>query len=148
MHGETIEYNPNDLPSSEGNEWVPVRDGNVFCAPACGAGCKYSDYQHAVNAAQAMINMLGHGWKPDIWENMGWHYRVFKGKVEVSFDEHIGFTASIRIDCIFDAHSGVISECDIDARQAVEKVVARLDRIIAKLSMTKATATLEPLALP
>ena len=148
MSAEIFEHNPDQLPSTEENRWRPVRKGDIYCSPACGGKCKFADYQHAFGAAKAMIDMLGAGWEPEIWENCGWHYRVSKGDVEVSFSANDAFTASIRINYIFDAYSGTISESSNDPREAVEKVTTRLNEIIARLTRTSASAALDSLSLP
>jgi hypothetical protein len=60
--------------------WKPVRRGDVYCSPACGAGCKLADYQRCVRLAKALAKRMGPGWKPYVGENLHWYYGVYKGK--------------------------------------------------------------------
>ena len=40
--------------------------------------------QDAERRARALVAMLkGDGWKPQVWENMGWHYKAVSGPVKV-----------------------------------------------------------------
>jgi hypothetical protein len=54
--------------------WEPRRFGNHYCSPACGAGCTTAAFDEATKAADALAVSLGDGWKPRVWENLGWHY--------------------------------------------------------------------------
>jgi len=55
--------------------WQPIRDGDKYCAPACGAGCTYDQYEWAKQCGHALVAMLdSNNFKPRIWENLGWHY--------------------------------------------------------------------------
>lgn len=59
--------------------WEPVRDqeAGTYCAPACGSRCKFTDYLAAAQAAETTCAALGKGWRPRVWENMGWHWSVY-----------------------------------------------------------------------
>jgi len=46
------------------------------CAKWCGRGCTEQEYQQAVSAGAKLAARLGKGWKPVIWENLGWHYQA------------------------------------------------------------------------
>lgn len=59
--------------------WTPVHRGNVYCSPRCGGGCTWAAHQKAVRDADALAHRIGDGWEPDVWENMGWHWRIKKG---------------------------------------------------------------------
>ena len=56
--------------------WTPKREGAVYCSPACGNGCKWVDYKLASHKASKLAGRLGAGWKPRVWENLGWHWEV------------------------------------------------------------------------
>jgi len=64
--------------------WTPHRKGDIYCSSACGYGCLWKDYQATKEAAQSLVNFLtvslstklGAGWKPRVWEDLGWHYEV------------------------------------------------------------------------
>lgn len=45
-------------------------------------------YQEALKNAQALAERLGPKWKPDVWENLGWHYRALSsdGTIKVHQD--------------------------------------------------------------
>lgn len=66
--------------------WEPVRRGGVYCSPACGNGCTWPEYQEATTAAEKLCGILGDGWKPRVWENLGWHYEAHSpdGRLKVS----------------------------------------------------------------
>lgn len=66
-----------------GPSWRPRLRGGTYCSPACGGGCTFDAYIAATNAATLLAKRLGQGWKARVWENLGWHYRVFKGPLEL-----------------------------------------------------------------
>lgn len=55
---------------------TPVRKGAVYCAPFCGRGCTHAEYRRAVRRARILAKRLGEGWQPEVWENLGWHYKA------------------------------------------------------------------------
>lgn len=65
--------------------WQAIRNGDRYCAPACGFGCTWQAYEAAVVAAGELVETLGKGWEPRVWENIGWHYaaRTPDGRVKV-----------------------------------------------------------------
>lgn len=68
-------------------DWKPRSlPGGIYCSPACGARCRRKDYERANSDAAALCKRLGPGWKPRVWENMGWHWIVQNGDVEVRPD--------------------------------------------------------------
>ena len=70
--------------------WKPVRRGAHFCSPACGRGCTFHEYRKAQVLGGILARQLGSGWKADVWENLGWHYRALSPcrKIRV----HHGYT--------------------------------------------------------
>lgn len=54
----------------------PIRNGDVYCAPWCGFKCKWDAYEQAVIDASKLAKSLGEGWEPQVWENLGWHYKA------------------------------------------------------------------------
>lgn len=68
--------------------WTPVRRGKVYCSSACGHGCLYADYLKAQHAAKALAKRMGDGWKPKIWENLGWHYSAVHRASGISINEY------------------------------------------------------------
>lgn len=67
-----------------------VRRGPIYCAPFCGAGCTWAAHQRAVQLAHETCMRLGGGWKPVVWENMGWHARAVgaEGHLHVFIHTH------------------------------------------------------------
>ena len=63
------------MTSQKGN-WTPRRSGETFCSPMCGGHCTWAQHQLATKRGKALAATLGHGWKPVVWENLGWHYRA------------------------------------------------------------------------
>src|SRR6188474_3140027 len=57
--------------------WKPVRRGAIYCAPACGGGCKHADYIAAAKLGERIRKQLrGRGWKVRLNENLGWFVHV------------------------------------------------------------------------
>lgn len=40
----------------------------------CGAGCTEAEYQAACSESKATADKMGRGWRPRVWENLGWHW--------------------------------------------------------------------------
>lgn len=95
--GENMKYKSN-MTAAESKRWNTARrsgpGGSIYCAPFCGRGCTYAEYQFAVSMADLLAMSLGHGWKPRVHENMGWFWSavsqsglitvcpfIFRGKV-------------------------------------------------------------------
>lgn len=66
-------------------DMIAVRRGDVFCAPFCGRKCTHKEYLAAKQGAADLVRKLGKGWKPRVWENMGWHYSAVSkdGRIKV-----------------------------------------------------------------
>ena len=66
-------------------DWTPRSlPGGKYCSPACGGAkgfCTKADFDRATKDAGALAQRLGDGWKPRVWENLGWHWEVTKGAV-------------------------------------------------------------------
>jgi len=79
--------------------WDPVRRGKIYCSPACGHDCTHRDYLAAVRGAERLARRLGPGWKAEVWENLGWHYRaivkVRGGRLEVYAKSFGSYSASV-----------------------------------------------------
>ncbi len=82
--------------------WKPVRRGDTYCAPACGGGCTIHAFNQAKTNAQSLVDGLGRGWKPHVWENLGWHFSAISpdGRIKVHpFGGGMkGYTAFIGLD--------------------------------------------------
>lgn len=135
-----------------GHKWTPVLRGEIYCSPGCGGGCKKSDYDKAVEKAGLVAAALGYGWKPRVYENLGWHYEVTKGQATVVPNRPGGFTAIIRVEGTERDGGqvesfGVIQANDTEPRQAVQKVLTLLSGRIARFQRVLASISLEPLEL-
>lgn len=66
-------------------QMVAVRRGDIYCAPFCGLGCTYKMFLDAKAGAKKLVAQLGKGWKPHVWENLGWHYSAISkdGRIKV-----------------------------------------------------------------
>lgn len=67
--------------------WKPRLRGAVYYSPACGHDCTRKEYDRARARAAKIAGALGKGWKPSVWENMGWHSEAKKGRMSVSFSD-------------------------------------------------------------
>lgn len=52
----------------------PVLNGKIYCSPWCGGKCTKAAHDGAVKRAKALAKRCGPGFKPRVWENLGWHY--------------------------------------------------------------------------
>lgn len=70
--------------------WTPVRKGDAYCSPACGANCTYEKYTEAVELAQKLKKRceleIGGEWSIDVRENLGWHWSVYHSKTNISIN--------------------------------------------------------------
>lgn len=64
----------------EPDRWTPVLRGDTYCSPACGAGCTKAAHDAAQRKAKALARRMGPGFKPRVWENLGWHYSAERGR--------------------------------------------------------------------
>ena len=67
--------------------WTPVKNGNIFCSPACGYGCTIEMHDLAQKSANELCSRLNKwraGWTPYVHENLGWHYRAFHKQSGIS----------------------------------------------------------------
>lgn len=61
----------------------PKHDREV-CGARSLAECA-KDRARAIRKGKALLaRMKGQGWKLEVWENLGWHYRVYAGPLSVS----------------------------------------------------------------
>lgn len=60
-------------------DWTPRLRNGIYCSPRCGCDCTKAAYDKAVKDSAALAKRMGDGWEPEVWENMGWHWRIDKG---------------------------------------------------------------------
>lgn len=139
-HDETAvgEVDPNP-------RWVPVLNGDIYCSPACGGKCKKSAYDQAVVDSNEMASLLGAGWKPIVFENLGWYWKIEKGDLELRPALPEGcFSATLQFQLESNYY---FSAKDADPRKAIQNVRSQLLDIIQKLERQHASSGLDPIAL-
>lgn len=70
-------------------DWTPRLRHGIYCSPACGGArgfCTKAAFDRVNKEAKSLAEKLGDGWEIQIWENLGWHYRVIKGVFEIHRD--------------------------------------------------------------
>lgn len=106
-------------------------DGDEFCSPGCGHGCTLEQYQAATVQADALMRMLGRGWRPEVWEKLGWSASVVSpcGRIRVRPRTAFGVTSYDANLCgrwatsARDPRSAVVEVVKL-AREAVDEMVA------------------------
>lgn len=56
--------------------WKAKRNGNIYCAPACGGKCTWEMYLKAKERGEHCARELGKGWTVRVSENLGWYATV------------------------------------------------------------------------
>lgn len=120
--------------------WDPVHRGDLYCAPACGGKCTWAAYQEAQKNAKALVLMLGKGWVPRVWENLGWHWaaqttdglmkvypNISKGKVE-SYTAFLG-----------EGLGGQWAENNADPQTAIATALAAAQREVERIEKMVST---------
>lgn len=138
--------NGNTTPLSMPDRWTPILDGDVYCSPACGGGCKKADFDQATESANALVAQLGIGWQPRVWENLGWHYEATKRSATVTADRNGLYTADIRF-YMSEGIQSCISETRSCPRDAVGAVIEVLNDRIAVLKRALVSLAIDPLEI-
>jgi hypothetical protein len=108
-------------PLAKANRYMPIRKGDIYCSPACGMGCTHADFEKAVFASQALAAELGAGWATRVWDNLGWHWEVSKGKLIINQNKHDRhYTAYIR--------DVPVNSTGLNAIDAVNACIAQIGR--------------------
>ena len=109
------------------NPWKPIRDGEIYCAPACGRGCTHAEYAKAISESDGYAQHLGAGWKTRVFENLGWHWELISPSGRLTVSPHYrekkleSFTASIQMKNGPGFHAN-----DKRPRAAISKVRAKV----------------------
>lgn len=61
----------------------PKWRGTTYCSPWCGYGCQREAYNEAMHNAEKLAGRLGPGWKPRVWENLGWYWSAVNEGLKV-----------------------------------------------------------------
>lgn len=107
-------------------------------------GCTWVAYQKAKADAVALCKVLGPGWKPRLWENLGWHYEASHYQMRVTYS---------KFGKVYTAWFNAIHQEIADAkspRAAVEKAIAQMHAYVGTLlsSLRKVSHCHEPLFAP
>lgn len=124
--------------------WTPILKGDIFCSPSCGGNCKKSAYDEALQASNIVASLLGEGWTPQVYENLGWYWQVVKGNIEVIHSNN-GYSAILQFS--LDEENYYFRSDDLEPRKAVEKVRNQLHEIIRKLERQLASSALDPILI-
>lgn len=79
--------------------WTARRDGERYCAPACGHGCTWVNFERATLCAAQLVKDLGPDWEPRVHENMGWHASATAPHLYVTVNHYqnaISYTAFLN----------------------------------------------------
>lgn len=119
--------------------WTPVKRGLIYCSPACGAGCKITDFDRATFRANDLAKQLGRGWATHVWENLGWHYEVHKGALRVyaHHDAKVSYMATLghRAPLQWSAHGATAEEALTALKEKVTHDVSELQAGLTDIGM-------------
>ena len=116
--------------------WTPKRNGQTYCAPACGGRCSWTAYQRARIKARRAAARMGRGWRVNVFENLGWHWDVVSpdGSIEIgqsSYDP----TFRASIDHKYWGHG---KTADAALKAALVEASAALPKLEALVKQIKA----------
>lgn len=112
----------------------PVLNGKIYCSRWCGGNCTKAAFDRATKDSNALAKYLGKHWKPTVWENLGWHWAVFCGAIDVR--PSLGqFRACLTASVMHDGVNGIpqFFSDSADARRAVADVISRFDKYIERV---------------
>ncbi|MCK5613437.1 hypothetical protein KAR91_66820 [Candidatus Pacearchaeota archaeon] len=103
----------------------PVRKGFVYCSPRCGMGCSHKDYLEAKEKARRLANRLGKGWRIRVWDNLGWHWEVRKGKINIDVNEYLSSPTSYDCWVVIEGTTQSLSNTQFSkTRKTPEKAIS------------------------
>lgn len=110
--------------------WVPIHRGRIYCSPACGLGCTRAEYEKAFKDCADLCKLLGPGWEPEVWENLGWHYACNKGVLRLHpiIDRRNG-NRLVSYMAYFNGSTQLVEQHE-EAKSAVSAVVQAVKRHI------------------
>ena len=104
---------------------TPIRNGDIYCSPRCGGQCTYEQYQAAVAGADELVRILGEGWEPCVWDNLGWHYEARKGCCVV---KPFGKSDEPLCTVFFNSDAGQVIVSGVGYRQTLDQALAEVER--------------------
>ncbi len=121
-------------------DWKPRKAGDLYCSSACGRGCTFAEFTVALEAGTALADRLGEGWSPEVWENLGWHYKSVSpcGRIKVHPHSFGGRFVAFLGEPSFPG--GKWAEHGDSPREAVNAVIAK-----ARAEMDDIAASIEGL---
>lgn len=92
-------------------DWTPRLIGDTYCSPACGMGCTKAAYDDAHNKAIALHHkMTGKAWIIRVWENLGWHYEIYREGpgIHCSINERFNLDGSATYTVYFNSRKQIV----------------------------------------
>lgn len=89
--------------------------------------------KQASEDAQALAERVGGGWKPEVWQNLGWHYKVVSpcGRVKIHPSSDGSFTCFLSDD---DGAGGIFVEHGSTPLAALKATLVRAYAERAKIN--------------
>ena len=109
--------------------WKPVHRGKIYCSPRCGGKCTHAAFLKATRDAEALAKRVGDGWKPRVWENLGWHYSIQKEGCEIY--PHINKSKVFEYWADFHPKDGAQIHFTAKSPEAALQAIARRVKAIA-----------------
>lgn len=124
--------------------WDPVHRGDIYCSPACGGKCTWAAYQDAHAKAKALALLLGKGWGPRVWENLGWHWAaqtvdgLMKVHPSMCRDKTVSYTAFFGEGSggQWAVHNDDPEEAVADALALAQKEAERISKLVETYQLT------------
>ena len=93
--------------------WKAVRNGDIYCAPACGYNCTYKMYLEAIERGNRCARELGKGWTVKVSENLGWHTTVLSPckRIKISVSPVRGTPVETLINTL-DTYTAFLGDAD------------------------------------
>lgn len=111
--------------------WIAVRNGDVYCAPLCGGGCKYDAFLRAIKDGDKLAVQCGKGYTRVVHENLGWHFHAVSssGHMKVYRDGHRKYSALLGALGPGGAYIGRGTTAKTAIADALNNAIAHKDRL-------------------
>jgi len=114
------------------NGWVPIRKDAIYCSAACGGGCTWNAFRGAQKQAEALCKKLGHGFKPKVWENLGWYWTADSASMGITiWKVDGGFFAQVHNGNYF-RHKTAVGAI-LAAREHAEDTAFKINQALCNL---------------
>lgn len=119
-------------------DWTPHLIGDTYCSSACGHGCTKAAYDEARRKGLALHNkMIGKAWQIRVWENLGWHYEIFREDRATHFYCSVSEDQDGRYTVYFNSTPQIITTSD-NPNTALDKAVRKARQTASALVMNAA----------